>query len=191
MTPPFPDDPYPQLLRWLAEAAPRSRAAVLATVDGDGRPATRAVIMGHADERGLLFSTYTGSRKGRHLTARPHASATYVWPGRQLTVAGTVELLAEEEAERVFAGRPREVQAAAAVSAQSRPLGDPEVLRRAARELVAGGAEIPRPGEWRCWRLVPYRVEFWEESPGDRIHLSLRYVRDVVGAPWRWELLQP
>ncbi|MEV6108976.1 pyridoxal 5'-phosphate synthase [Streptomyces sp. NPDC051940] len=189
-----PEDPYPVLRQWLADApgsgAHEPYAAVLATVGDDGRPSTRAVMIAHTDDRGLLFSTFTGSRKGRQLAARPWASATYVWPERQLTVSGPVELLPEAEADRVFALRPREFRAATAVSAQSRPLDDPERLRAAAAELRGGEAAIARPEEWRCYRLVPYGVEFWQQA-ADRVHLSVRYAREAEGAAWHRQLLQP
>ncbi|MEX3105257.1 MULTISPECIES: phenazine biosynthesis FMN-dependent oxidase PhzG [unclassified Streptomyces] len=192
-----PANPVPLLLDWLESAVKREvrepYAAVLATADADGRPSTRVLLVKDADAAGLVFTSFTGSRKGVELAARPWASLTFYWREtlQQLTVTGPVEQVGAAESDDLFARRPLAARATTAVSRQSRPLTDEHALRAEAQSLVAAGADVPRPAEWTGYRLVPTAVEFWYGSP-DRLHRRLRYDRPGTDAgTWTHERLQP
>ncbi|MEH6374924.1 phenazine biosynthesis FMN-dependent oxidase PhzG [Streptomyces sp. KLMMK] len=192
-----PADPMALLREWLDEALRREVrepfAAVLATADEEGRPSTRVLLVKDLDDRGLVFTSFKGSRKGRDLAARPAASMTFYWREtlQQITLSGTVEELTAEESDDLFARRPLAAQATTAVSRQSRPLVDEAELRARARELVESGGPVPRPTEWTGYRLVPETVEFWYGSP-DRLHRRLAYERpDQQTQAWTHRRLQP
>ncbi|MCQ8773896.1 phenazine biosynthesis FMN-dependent oxidase PhzG [Streptomyces telluris] len=192
-----PADPMALLRAWLDEALRREVrepfAAVLATADEEGRPSTRVLLVKDLDDRGLVFTSFKGSRKGRDLAARPAASMTFYWREtlQQITLSGTVEELTAEESDDLFARRPLAAQATTAVSRQSRPLDDEAELRARARALVESGGPVPRPAEWTGYRLVPETVEFWYGSP-DRLHRRLAYERPGRQAQtWTHRRLQP
>ncbi|WP_217254037.1 phenazine biosynthesis FMN-dependent oxidase PhzG [Streptomyces sp. AC602_WCS936] len=181
---------------WLDSAVTRGVrepfAAVLATADATGRPSSRVLLVKDVDERGFVFTSFRGSRKGQQLAANPWASLTFYWREslQQITVEGQVETLTDQESDELFARRPRAAQATTAVSRQSRPLADEAELRGRAGALAAAGAEVARPAEWTGYRLAPQSVEFWYGSP-DRLHRRLRYVRAGLTAPWTHQRLQP
>lgn len=192
-----PADPMGLLREWLDSAVRREVrepfAAVLATADGSGRPSSRVLMVKDVDDRGLVFTSSRGSRKGQDLADRPWASLTFYWREtlQQLSVCGPVEELAGGEADELFARRPLAARAASAVSLQSRPLGDEAALRDRAGKLIDAGAPVGRPPEWTGYRLVPEGVEFWYGSP-DRLHRRLRYDRTGPGSPsWTHRRLQP
>ncbi len=189
-----PDDPLALLRAWLDGAVERGvrepGAMVLATVDGDGHPASRTVLLKSLDGRGLLFTTDAGSAKGRHLAAVPWASTTFYWREtlQQVNLAGPVERVTEAEADTLFAERPTSAQIATAVSRQSEPLDDEQALYARALELRDRGAPVQRPAEWWGYRIVPEWVEFWH-GRADRLHRRLVYSRDAPG--WVPRRLQP
>jgi pyridoxamine-phosphate oxidase len=192
-----PADPIGLLRSWLdsaeARAVRESHAVVLATADAEGRPSTRVLLVKELDARGLVFTSFTGSRKGRELAVRPSASMTFYWREtlQQITVAGAVETLSPADSDRLFAERPLAARATTAVSRQSRPLESETGLKDAAGALVEAGGPVDRPEEWTGYRLVPNVVEFWYGSP-DRLHRRLRYELSpdrAVG--WQSTRLQP
>ncbi len=189
-----PERPDGLLRQWLQEAVRRGvrepYAMVLATADASGRPSSRVLLLKDVDDRGLLFTSFRGSRKGRDLAATPYASATFYWREtlQQITVAGPVDVLGPEESDALFEARPIAARATTAASRQSEPLHDEEQLRARARELAEGGAPIPRPEGWTGYLLRPESVEFWYGSP-DRLHRRLRYEGGEQG--WRHQRLQP
>ncbi|MFC4035369.1 phenazine biosynthesis FMN-dependent oxidase PhzG [Streptomyces polygonati] len=192
-----PADPIGLLRSWLDSAVERavreSHAVVLATADAEGQPSTRVLLVKELDARGLVFTSFTGSRKGRDLAVRPSASMTFYWREtlQQITVAGPVETLSAADSDRLFAERPLAARATTAVSRQSRPLESEADLKDRAGALVAAGGPVDRPGEWSGYRLVPEVVEFWYGSP-DRLHRRLRYELSAdEPAGWRWARLQP
>jgi pyridoxamine 5'-phosphate oxidase len=148
------------------------------------------LLLKEADDRGLLFTSSRGSRKGRDLAATPWASATFYWREtlQQITVAGRVDPLGPEESDALFETRPLAARATTAASRQSEPLLDEEELRARAGRLAESGAPVRRPEEWTGYVLWPESVEFWYGSP-DRLHRRLRYERDGDG--WRHQRLQP
>ncbi|WP_411141841.1 phenazine biosynthesis FMN-dependent oxidase PhzG [Streptomyces sp. x-80] len=192
-----PADPLGLLREWLDGALRREVrepfAAVLATVDGAGRPSTRVLLAKDLDERGLVFTSSRGSRKGQELAARPSAAMTFYWREtlQQITLSGAIEELTAAESDALFARRPPAAQAATAVSRQSRPLDDEAELRERARALTESGRPVPRPAEWTGYRLVPRTVEFWYGSP-DRLHRRLVYERPAPDTQnWTHRRLQP
>jgi dihydrophenazinedicarboxylate synthase len=189
-----PADPLPVLDRWLAAAAEygvREPLAVsLATVDERGRPSSRTVLVKEIADGALVFTSHTGSRKGRELATTPWASVNFYWREtmQQISLAGPVEPLTAERSDALFAERPVAAQATTAVSRQSHPLGDEQVLHRRAQELIDAGAPLARPDGWSGYRLIPHAIEFWH-GRASRLHRRLAYVRD--GDVWTHQRLQP
>jgi dihydrophenazinedicarboxylate synthase len=191
-----PQDPYPLLRQWMANAVDQGirepYAAVLATADRSGRASSRVLLVKEFDDRGLQFTSFMGSRKGRDLAVMPWASLTFYWREtlQQLSVEGPVEVLTGEESDALFARRPIAAQATTAVSRQSRALDDESGLKARAKALAEKGDPLARPDDWTGYRLVPEAVEFWYGSP-DRLHRRLRYDREAGTAPWTHQRLQP
>ncbi len=191
-----PNDPYPLMRAWMDSAVARDVrepfAAVLATSDRAGAVSSRVLLVKEVDERGLLFTSFQGSRKGRDLAASPCASLTFHWREtlQQLTVQGPVETLGVEESDDLFDRRPVAARVTTAVSRQSRPLDDEDELRSRAEALLEAGGPVTRPAEWTGYRLVPRGIEFWHGSP-DRLHRRLRYDRSADTAAWTHQRLQP
>jgi pyridoxamine 5'-phosphate oxidase len=193
------EDPTEQFLRWLADAEaagiPLPNAIALATADAEARPSVRHVLLRAADERGFVFYTNHESRKGRELAENPRASFVVLWRelDRQVSVAGRVDRIDDEESDAYFATRPRGAQIGAWASPQSAVLPDRDELDRRVAEVEArfrdGG--VPRPPRWGGYRLVPASFEFWQ-GRAFRLHDRFRYERDPASATgWRVERLAP
>ncbi|RHA38181.1 pyridoxamine 5'-phosphate oxidase [Cellulomonas rhizosphaerae] len=188
-----PREPLALLRAWFAAAEQRGVrepwAATLATADEDGTPSTRTLAIKGIDERGLVFGSFTGSRKGRELAARPRASLTFYWREtlQQVTVAGPVETLPDDASDALFHDRPPLAQATTAASRQSEPLVSEAELRAAAAALAAGGP-IARPADWTGYRVVAERIELWYGST-DRLHRRLQYT--LIDGTWTAQRLQP
>jgi pyridoxamine 5'-phosphate oxidase len=189
-------DPLRQFRHWLEEAIaaelPEPNAMTLATVDTDGRPKARVVLLKGLDETGFLFFTHYTSAKGRQLAANPHAALVFLWHEleRQVRIEGRVERLPRAESEGYFRSRPRASQLGALASRQSEVVANRETLEQRFAELerqYAGGG-IPMPEQWGGYRLLPTLLEFWQGRPG-RLHDRLRYRRQEGG--WWLERLEP
>jgi pyridoxamine 5'-phosphate oxidase len=191
------EDPIATLRAWLDEARAAGErepeAMTLATVDADGRPSARIVLLrGRSDDGVLRFFTGYDSRKGHELQGNPWAALVLHWKSlsRQVRVEGRVHRLPAEESDAYFAQRPRDSQLAAAVSPQSRVIESLDALereRQALDERVGEGA-VPRPERWGGFGLVPEVVELWR-SGAARMHERRRFVRSEGG--WRVETLAP
>ncbi|WP_276001256.1 pyridoxamine 5'-phosphate oxidase [Mycolicibacterium pulveris] len=192
-----PTTGWVELLRnWLADAeragVAEPNAMVLGTVDGDGRPVTRAVLCKSIDETGITFFTNYDSAKGEHLAATPYASATFPWflLGRQVHIRGPVRKVSTEQTIAYWALRPRGSQLGAWASQQSRPIASRAELLEQMAEITArftDQAEIPVPPNWGGYLIAPEVVEFWQGRE-DRLHNRIRV---ILGAQARVERLQP
>lgn len=189
-------DPVVQLGRWLAEAGEAGlvepNAMVLATVDEDGFPAARTVLLKGLDDRGLTFFTQRRSAKGRQVLATPRAAAVFPWHGmdRQAIVRGRVTEVARSEVQEYFASRPRGNQLAAWASEQSSVVADRAALESAYAQAEErwDGQDVLLPDHWTGFRIRPETVELWQ-GRRDRLHDRLRYRRAGVG--WNVERLAP
>jgi pyridoxamine 5'-phosphate oxidase len=167
-------------------------AMTLATADRNGKPSSRTVLLKSVDERGFIFFTNYGSRKGSELSENPHAALTFFWSEleRQVCVAGTVTRLPTAEAERYFKSRPRGSQIGAWASNQSEPVPNRAQLENKWRELEKQfPQEVPLPPNWGGFILRPERIEFWQGRPS-RLHDRFCYLRQPDGG-WRIERLSP
>lgn len=167
-------------------------AMTLATVDGNGNPSTRTVLLKTVDERGFIFFTNYDSRKGRELAENPNAALTFFWSDleRQVCVTGSVTKLPAAESEKYFHSRPRGSQIGAWASNQSEPVPDRAFLEAKWRELEKKfPADVPLPPNWGGFILKPERIEFWQGRPS-RLHDRFCYVRQADGS-WKIERLAP
>ena len=189
-------DPFTMFDRWFAEAQQaglyKPNAMVVATVSADGRPSTRMVLLKGVSERGFVFFTNTGSRKGTELAGNDRCALLLPWHPleRQVRVDGIASELPREDVATYFASRPRGSQLGAHASHQSRPVADRDELLAAYDEVSTRfeGREVPVPDEWGGYAVAPEVVEFWQGRPG-RMHDRLLYLRELDG--WRVERLAP
>jgi pyridoxamine 5'-phosphate oxidase len=190
-------DPIRQFEKWFEEASlseiAEPNAMSLATATPKGRPSVRIVLLRAVDQRGFAFFTNYDSRKGRELDANPHAALVFFWQSleRQVRVEGQVERVDVDESDRYFQSRPLASRLGAWASPQSDVIADRQVLEERCRELEArfGDGDIPRPGNWGGYRVIPESIEFWQGGPG-RLHDRLRYTKRQ-GEGWLVERLGP
>ena len=190
-------DPIALFKEWMAaarEAEPNdSNAMSLATVDADGMPDVRIVLLKEVTEAGFVFFTNLESAKGQQLTETPKAALGFHWKSqrRQVRVRGPVMPVPEEAADEYFATRAAQSRISAIASDQSRPLADrAEFEQRVAElsEIFGDGPDIPRPEFWGGFRVVPVEIEFWQDQ-AFRMHDRLKFVRSNEG--WTTGRLYP
>jgi pyridoxamine 5'-phosphate oxidase len=192
------DEPLRLFAAWFEEAVkgePRDPTAMsLATVDADGRPNVRMVLMKGFDERGFVFYTNVDSQKGRELDASREGALLFHWKSlnRQVRLRGPVTRVDDQEADAYFATRPRLAQIGAWASKQSAPLESRHAFEKAIALYTAKYAvgTIPRPPNWTGYRLLPLAIEFWHDRPF-RLHDRTEFRREAAGAPWHKTRLYP
>ena len=192
------DEPLRLFEVWLKDATaaePRDpNAMTLATVDADGAPNARMVLLKGVDERGFVFYTNMESPKGREIDNHPAAALVFHWKSsnRQVRVRGPVERVTVEEADTYFASRPKQAQIGAWASKQSSPLESRLAFEKAVAVYAAKYAigSVPRPAYWSGYRIVPLRLEFWQDRPF-RLHDRVEFQRDKPGAAWTKTRLYP
>ena len=190
------EEPTGLFIDWLSDARATepndANAMALSTLDADGAPDSRMVLLKDVDARGFTFYSNRESAKGEQLAAAPRAALLFHWKSlrRQVRVRGVVEPVSQAEADAYFASRARESRISTWISYQSRPMHSRAALEAAvARETARfEGADVPRPERWTGWRLVPDSIEFWRDRPF-RLHDRLRFQR--VGDGWTRTRLWP
>ncbi|KFB10775.1 pyridoxamine 5'-phosphate oxidase [Nitratireductor basaltis] len=189
-------EPFALFGEWLdvaRETEPNDpNAMALATVDPDGLPDVRMVLLKGFDTQGFVFYTNLESAKGRELLATPKAALCFHWKSlrRQVRVRGLVQQVTDAEADAYYATRPRGSRIGAWASKQSRPLESRFALEKAVAEYTARYpiGDIPRPDHWSGFRITPVQIEFWMDKPF-RLHDRLLFERD--GEAWKTTRLYP
>lgn len=189
-------DPIALFERWLAEAVKAepndANAMTLATVDADGMPDARMVLLKGVDASGFAFFTNFESAKGRELLAHPKAALVFHWKSlrRQVRVRGEVSPVSDAEADAYWATRARSAQIGAWASEQSRDLPDRLAFERRIAEMALkfGVGAVPRPSRWSGFRVSPTTMEFWRDRP---FRLHERLVFDRAGESWSARRLYP
>jgi len=187
----LPENPIALFQQWLREAEATGvtdpNAMVVSTVDSQGRPSSRVLLLKHVDERGFVFYTNTLSQKGRDLAAHPYAALNFFWHelAHQVRVRGPVVPVSDAEADAYFASRAHGSQVGAWASLQGQPLDERASLETRVETFEARytEGEVPRPPHWSGYRVKVDEIEFWMGRPF-RLHdrLLYRWVAD------RWEM---
>ena len=192
-------DPFSLFEEWFAEARASEvndpNAMSLATVDADGLPDARVVLLNARDHRGFAFFTNLESAKGGQLLAHPKAALLFHWKSlrRQVRLRGPVEVVTPGEADAYFATRPRVSQLGAHASSQSRPLGSRAELISRVETLEKSFPQdepVQRPEHWGGFRIIPQQFEFWKDG-AFRLHDRVRFTRTAPDAPWTRQRLFP
>lgn len=190
-------EPFRLFGAWLADATKSEmndpNGVALATVDAEGMPDVRMVLLKDFDEHGFVFYTNYESAKGREILGNMKAAMCFHWKSlrRQVRIRGNVEVVSDVEADAYFATRPRGSRIGAWASKQSRPLESRFALEKSVAEYSARYAigEIPRPKHWSGFRIVPTSIEFWHDRPF-RLHDRVVFGRRPDGG-WDKERLYP
>ena len=192
-------EPFRRFADWLAAAESQGSVLIteptafsLASVDSNGQPSLRIVLLKSVDERGFVFYTNHESRKGREILAHPQVALCFHWMPleRQVRVEGVATVVTSSEADAYFASRPRGSQIGAWASRQSEQIERPGELEDRVRKVEREyeGRDVPRPPHWSGFRVNPARIEFWHGMPS-RLHERHVFVRNGDG--WRTEVLYP
>jgi pyridoxamine 5'-phosphate oxidase len=189
-------EPFELFSAWFDEARASEpndpNAMALATVDADGLPDVRMVLMNGRSPEGFVFYSHINSAKGRELAANPNAALLFHWKSlrRQIRVRGPVTPVSDAEADAYFASRPKQAQIGAWASKQSQPLESRLAFEKAIALNAAKYAicDVPRPPGWSGWRIVPQTMEFWHDRPF-RLHDRIVFEREGNG--WTKTRLYP
>ncbi len=190
-------NPIANVKTWIDNAAKTevsyANAACLATVDKDGRPRSRIILIKEYVDNGFVFYTNTLSRKGQNLADNPVASMCLHFKSteQQIRIDGTIERVTDDQANAYFASRPRGSQIGAWASRQSQPLKNIDTLRgevKDVEEQYKNNADIPRPPYWSGYILVPDMIEFWQEG---EFRLHTRHLFTFENGEWSEQMLYP
>lgn len=192
------EKPFELFDEWLEEAKTTEpndpNALALSTVDPDGLPNVRMVLLKGFDETGFVFYTNLESAKGRELLSAGKAAMCFHWKSlrRQIRIRGEIVQVPAEEADEYYQSRPRGSRIGAWASRQSRPLESRFALEKEVAKYTAkfGIGEIPRPEHWSGLRLIPSEIEFWADRPF-RLHDRVKFTRSAPSEPWIKERLYP
>lgn len=190
-------DPVEQFKSWLNDALKANvmeiNAMSLATVNAEGKPSNRIVLLKGVDENGFVFFTNYNSRKAKEIAQNPYASLNFFWSelARQVRVEGKLSKVSLTDSDNYFQSRPRLSQLGAMASSQSDIIANGEVLeqRLASLEKLYADSVIPRPPHWGGYVLKPSQVEFWQGRP-DRLHDRFQYSLQKNNS-WKIEQLSP
>ena len=195
--PSLADDPFSVFEAWQADAteteANDPTAMAVATLDADGLPDLRMVLLKAWDARGLVFYTNFESAKGRELAGHPKAAALFHWKTqrRQIRIRGPVSIVTEAEADAYFASRPRGSRVGAWASRQSQPIASRAALEAAVAEVEARYPDdVPRPPHWSGYRIAPLQIEFWSDGE-HRLHDRILFARPTADGSWTKTRLSP
>jgi pyridoxamine 5'-phosphate oxidase len=192
------DDPFALFDQWFADATQSEvndpNAMTLASVDAQGLPDARIVLLKGHDRNGFVFYTNTTSAKGRHLAAQPYAALVFHWKSllRQVRIRGAVSAVTAAEADAYYQSRPRESRIGAWASRQSQPLANRAELESAVTEVQKRFADgdVERPPHWSGFRITPQTIEFWHDRPF-RLHDRIVFSRTPGAAEWTKQRLFP
>lgn len=191
------DDPYKTFGTWLEQAKAAEindpNAMNLATADARGRPSNRMVLLNGLDERGFVFYTNAESRKGQQLSENPFAALCFHWKTlrRQVRIEGPVEIVTDAESDAYYKSRPRQSRIGSWASQQSRLLPQFSDLEDAVaryEQEFDGIDDIPRPGYWKGFRVLPERIEFWMDG---EFRLHRRYIFEKSKDGWTTYMINP
>ena len=190
------EEPLIELKKWVDEAdttgAPLPHAMNLATVDKEGRPSTRMVLMKSLSDKGLVFFTDYSSQKGRHLEENSFSSCTFWWPStdKQIRIDGKCSKVSDADSDSYFETRPLGSKISAIISRQSSEIATYEELVQHSKIFKEEnkGVKIKRPERWGGYLLSPFRIEFWENQ-SNRLHKRKLYQLD--SHKWTKSLLSP
>lgn len=191
-------EPFALFERWFKEAKEKEandpNGMALATADASGFPDVRMVLMKSFEDGGFVFYTHTDSAKGAQLGANARAAVVFHWKSlrRQVRARGVISFVSDAEADAYFQSRDRGARLGAWASVQSRPLEDRLALEKRIAEfaLKFRVGEVPRPPNWRGYKLTPLSFEFWRDRPF-RLHDRLVFSRPDVSQPWATSRLYP
>jgi pyridoxamine 5'-phosphate oxidase len=192
------NEPFSLFGTWLEEAQATElndpNALALATVDSDGLPDVRMVLLKGFDPKGFVFYTNFESRKGEEILSSMKAAMCFHWKTlrRQVRIRGPVEIVSNSEADAYYKSRPRGSRIGAWASKQSRPLESRFALEKSVAEYTARYAigEIPRPDYWSGFRIRPTSIEFWKDG-AFRLHDRILFTRDDPQGDWSKDRLYP
>ena len=188
-------NPIDQFNIWFDQARhaglPEPNAMTVASVDANGKPSARVVLIKEVTQAGFVFFTNYESRKGQALIANPHAALLFFWPEleRQVRVEGSVEKLSDQESDDYFHSRPLDSRIGAWASPQSRVIkGRTELVTKAAEYALKFALNPPRPPHWGGFRVKPEALEFWQGRPS-RLHDRIQYIKE--NDDWKIQRLAP
>jgi len=189
-------DPFTQFAHWFEQAlkaeVAEANAMSLSTVNAEGRPSSRIVLIKEFDSRGFSWFTNYDSRKGQELSQNRHAALLFFWTAleRQVRIEGKIHKISEEDNDAYFHSRPLGSRQSACASSQSQPVANRQQLEDKLAEVVAKfGDNPPRPEHWGGYRLVPDFIEFWQ-GRSSRLHDRIAYTRQTDDT-WVISRLQP